>query len=88
VEPALLSYRRADRLLGARNGTTSTLVAAGRLKGVPWRAGWRVLREDVLRVASEGLAPDLRRPRAPRRKPPRGDVAAAIMRIRITPDEE
>lgn len=79
--PLALSYRAADRLMGARHGTTAALVAAGRLRAVPWGNRRRVLRADVERVAGEGLTIDLRRPRAPRPKPTTTGVGAAIMAI-------
>jgi hypothetical protein len=81
VLPLALSYRAADRLMGARHGTTAALVAAGRLRAVPWGSRVRVLRDDLERVAAEGLTTDLRRPKAPRRKPTTTGVGAAIMAI-------
>lgn len=78
-----MSLHEADRLLGVRYRTTAKLVAAGRLRGIPWGRRTRVLVADLERLAAEGL-PD---PTAPRRRPrpaprkPAGDVVARILAL-------
>lgn len=79
----IVSFRAGDRLLGAENGTVAKLVAAGRLRPVPWKSGRRVTTADLERIAGEGILPDLRKPRATRAKPPPDDVADRIRRLPI-----
>jgi hypothetical protein len=83
VAPAV-PFSIGDRILLAKNGTTAALVAARRLRAIPWgKKRVRVLRTDLERIAAEGIAPDVSRPRAPRRRPPGRGVAAAILAIPI-----
>lgn len=79
----LYSFRRSDAVLSARNGTTAALVAAKRLRAVPWGRRNRVLAADVERIATEGIAPDGRRPPSRRRKPTSTSVGDAIRAINI-----
>lgn len=80
MSPLLLSFKAGDARLGARHGTTAGLVRVGRLTGVPWRGRTRVLASELERVAAEGLAPDLARPRraAAQRRRPAADEAKRI----------
>jgi hypothetical protein len=81
--PLALSFSAADRALGVRNGTAASLVAAGRLRTVPWGKRMRVLASDLERVACEGILPDLRKPRAQRRKAAVAGVGDRIRAIAI-----
>jgi hypothetical protein len=83
MTPLALSFSAADRALGVRNGTAAALVASGRLRAVPWGKRQRVLAADLERVASEGITPDLRKPRAPRRKATVAGVGDRIRAIEI-----
>jgi hypothetical protein len=83
VPGILLSFSEADGALRAQNGTTSALVASGRLRPIPWGRRFRVLASDLERVASEGILPDLRKPRAPRRKATAAGVGDRIRAIQI-----
>lgn len=78
-----ISYRAAYRALGVRDGTATGLVAAGRLRPIPWGRRFRVLASDLERVAAAGILPDLRKPRAPRRRPTAAGVGARIRALRI-----
>ena len=59
-----LTLRDVDRALGKRNGTAAQLVAAGRLRAVPFFDELRVPREEVERLVASGITPEGRRPRA------------------------
>lgn len=59
----LLTYRAADRELKARHGTAADLVARGLLRSVPWFGTQRIPREELERLARQGVTPAGRPPR-------------------------
>jgi hypothetical protein len=83
MNPLVLSYRAADRALRARKGTTAALVAAGRVRFVPWGRSRRVPAADLERVASEGILPDFKKPRGQRRKPTASGIGDRIRAMTI-----
>jgi hypothetical protein len=70
VAGVLLSYRESDAALRARNGTTADLVARGLLNADPWFGRLRIAREELDRLAREGVPTEPRRGRAPKARAP------------------
>ena len=59
----LLTFRAADRALCVRHGTAADLVARGLLRAVPWFGSQRIPREELERLARQGVTPTGRPPR-------------------------
>jgi hypothetical protein len=83
ADKLLLSFREADRSLGARHGTTAELVSRKVIRSVPWFDGQRVPLEELERIARQGVDATGRRPRARRLRTHGNTDPAALMALRL-----